>query len=323
MVDLRADLVLEGGGVKGIALVGAISVLEREGYSFERIAGSSAGAVVGGFLAAGIEAPELEDIMRATDWREFRDGDLLTKLGPVGQSFCLLRHGGIYRGEFFLDWFDRQLLAYAPQIPDDGGPIRFGDVVGDNTIEERLVVMASDLCAQRLVHLPTEYLSRYDLDPSARNVSEAVRASMSIPFFFEPAKLTHGDGETKSTLVDGGLLSNFPIEVFDSTDTPRWPTFGLKLSSRADSIELHGKVDGPFEMTSAMIATMLAANDGRHLERPEALARTIFIDTFGVSPVDFDIDAETTEKLFKSGVDAAEAFLAQWDFEQYIHDHRS
>ena len=111
MVDLQADLVLEGGGVKGIALVGAVSVLEQAGYTFERIAGTSAGAVVGGFLAAGIQAPELEDILRAVEWEEFRDGDLLTKLGPVGQSIALLRNGGIYRGDYFTDWFNRQLWA--------------------------------------------------------------------------------------------------------------------------------------------------------------------------------------------------------------------
>jgi NTE family protein len=322
MVDLRADLVLEGGGVKGIALVGAISVLEQIGYSFERIAGTSAGAVVGAFIAAGIRAPELEEIMRDTEYNKFRDGDLLTKLGPVGQSIALLRSGGIYRGDYFTDWFDRQLWAFAPEVPADG-PLRFGDVVGDNTIEERLVVMVSDLCAQRLVALPTDYASRYDLDPARRNVSEAVRASMSIPYFFEPVTLTHGDGESTSTLVDGGLLSNFPIGVFDSPTTPRWPTFGLKLSSRAGDRELHGTVDNAFEMTSAMVATMLNANDSAHLDRPEATARTIFIDTYGVSPVDFDITTETASRLFQSGVAAATNFLAQWNFDDYIQRYRT
>ena len=51
--QLAADLVLEGGGVKGIALVGAISVLEERGYGFRRVAGTSAGAIVGALVAAG------------------------------------------------------------------------------------------------------------------------------------------------------------------------------------------------------------------------------------------------------------------------------
>ena len=62
-----ADLVLEGGGVKGIALVGAISVLEERGYQFRRVAGTSAGAIVGSLVAANAGAAELEEIMRGVE----------------------------------------------------------------------------------------------------------------------------------------------------------------------------------------------------------------------------------------------------------------
>lgn len=63
------DLVLEGGGVKGIAPVGAISVLEQRGYQFRRVAGTSAGAIVGSLVAANARAAELQEIMRAVDYR--------------------------------------------------------------------------------------------------------------------------------------------------------------------------------------------------------------------------------------------------------------
>ena len=60
---------------------------------------------------------------------------------------------------------------------------------------------------------------------------------MSIPFFYEPQRFYGRDeqGErVRSFMVDGGMLSNFPIEVFDRTDgkPPRWPTFGIKLSAK-------------------------------------------------------------------------------------------
>jgi predicted acylesterase/phospholipase RssA len=67
-------LVLEGGGVKGIALVGATSVLEERGYEFRRVAGTSAGAIVGSLVAANAGAAELEEIMRGVDYRRFQDG---------------------------------------------------------------------------------------------------------------------------------------------------------------------------------------------------------------------------------------------------------
>src|SRR2546427_11861073 len=79
-----ADLVLEGGGVKGIALVGAISVLEERGYGFRRVAGTSAGAIVAALAAAGMRAPDLSAVMGTVDYRRFRDGDLLDHLGAFG-----------------------------------------------------------------------------------------------------------------------------------------------------------------------------------------------------------------------------------------------
>src|SRR5204863_6419907 len=66
-----ADLVLEGGGVKGIGLVGAISILEEHGYAFHRIAGTSAGAIVGSLVAAGIPSRDLQDIMWKVDYNRF------------------------------------------------------------------------------------------------------------------------------------------------------------------------------------------------------------------------------------------------------------
>lgn len=58
--DLKADAVFEGGGVKGIGLVGAIAVAEEYGYRFVNVAGSSAGAIVAALLAAGYSAAEIK-----------------------------------------------------------------------------------------------------------------------------------------------------------------------------------------------------------------------------------------------------------------------
>ena len=56
----RVDLVMEGGGVKGIALAGALEVLEERGYRVNRVAGSSAGAIAGALAASGVSAREME-----------------------------------------------------------------------------------------------------------------------------------------------------------------------------------------------------------------------------------------------------------------------
>src|SRR5947199_6886462 len=83
------NLVLEGGGVKGIGLVGAATALADAGYTFSRIAGTSAGAIVGSLLAAcaasGSPASDLVEVMEQLDYSRFQDRTLLDHLGPAGE----------------------------------------------------------------------------------------------------------------------------------------------------------------------------------------------------------------------------------------------
>ena len=90
--------------------------------------------------------------------------------------------------------------------------------------------MATDVTRGRLLRLPWDY-RLLDLKPYEQLVADAVRASSSIPLFFEPVTVRDGKSAEQTTLVDGGVLSNFAIEIFDRADraTPRWPTFGVKI----------------------------------------------------------------------------------------------
>jgi NTE family protein len=87
---LRADLVLEGGGVKGIGLVGAISVLEEHGYRFNRVAGTSAGSIIGALVAAGMDSAGMQDVMRTVDYSRFQDASGLSRLGFAGKGASLI-----------------------------------------------------------------------------------------------------------------------------------------------------------------------------------------------------------------------------------------
>lgn len=332
---LRADLVLEGGGVKGIGLVGAVSVLEEAGYEFPRVAGTSAGAIVASLVAARIPAEALTEIMRRTDYRRFRDKGLVGRIaGPIGPVLSLLFENGLYEGNYLVDYLGGHL--------DDAGVETFGDLLLDDDPEShlddeerhRLVVMASDLSSHRLARLPWDYSTRYQLDPDEQDVALAVRASMAIPYFFEPYRLDHtvtaDDGSTQdatSVLVDGGMLSNFPVEVFDrpAGEKPRWPTFGIKLSSRdADKSKIVPEdVGGPLGQFTAMVETWVSFHDALHVEREDVVARTIFIDSLGVRPTDFGIDRGTQQKLYESGRAAAERFLAKWNLDRYIAEYRT
>jgi NTE family protein len=320
-----ADLVLEGGGVKGIALAGAVSVLDERGYRFHQVAGTSAGSIVGALVAAGVRGPRLREMMRDLDYRKFQDPPLLGRLGPPGAAAQVLLRKGWCRGDHLRSWLGERLgeqgVRTFAQLPLDDPDAAVPRAPGRGY---RFVAMASDISHGRLVRLPWDYPERYRVDPDETPVVEAVRASMAIPFFFVPARCPdHVDGG-RAWLVDGGMLSNFPVGVFDRTDgaEPRWPTFGIKLSAKPGKQRLN-QVRGVVSLTKAMLATMTGFYDRMHVDRPEVVERTIFVDTFGVRATDFDLSRDTADRLFESGRAAATAFLdgdgtrPAWDFEEY------
>lgn len=324
-----ADLVLEGGGVKGIALVGAISVLEEEGYEFKRVAGTSAGAVVGALVAAGIPSDRLQEIMRSVEYSSFKDASLLERL-PVGQAIGVILEQGIYRGDALRSWLADQLKTMDVKTFAD---LPYKDEERDIPPEQqyKLVVMASDLSQGSLSRLPWEYTSQFGLVGADQKVADAVRASMSIPFFFRPVRWDNPQGE-ESWLVDGGMLSNFPVDTFDAPSgvEPRWPTFGLKLSGGPEApTAVDNKIHGPASMTVAMLHTMTGFYDRMHVGSPEVQARTIFIDTGGVRTTDFDLSKSDQEMLYQNGRKAATKFLkggdgqAAWDFDAYVAKYRN
>jgi NTE family protein len=178
-----------------------------------------------------------------------------------------------------------------------------------------------------LIRLPWDYAD-YGLDPDDQEVADAVRASASIPFFFEPVTLRpQTDRETSavSTLVDGGVLSNFPVALFDRTDglPPRWPTFGVRLSMRPEGRVLTHEVRGTVSLALSLVETMLEACDAQHIDDPCVQARSIFVDASGVSPVDFTITDEVKDHLLAEGRSAATAFLSTWDWPGYLSRCRS
>jgi NTE family protein len=321
---MNADLVLEGGGVKGIGHVGAITALAEAGYNFTRVAGTSAGAIVASLVAAKMTTSKMQQELKTVDYTQFRDPTDLSKMTLLGEGLSVLMEKGLYRGDYFHEWIKRQL--------DSQGVRTFGDlkITADpgssltTTQSYRLVVMTADLSRGELVRLPWDY-SKYGLEPDSQPVADAVRASMSIPFFFKPMKMKSTVDKADCWLVDGGALSNFPIGLFDRTDgqTPRWPTFGIKLSARPNANQVAHPITDTRSFAEALLSTMMNAHDQMHLDDPCVVARTIFVDTGSVQATDFDIDPATQQTLYQSGFASAQNFLSQWHWNSYLEQCRS
>lgn len=327
--SLAADLVLEGGGVLGIGHVGAISVLEDAGYTFPRVAGTSAGSIVGALVAAGMRTSRITDIMTTLDYRRFADRSLLDRVPVSGPLLSLLLDDGVFEGDQLREWLGNLLV-------DECGVETFGDLAADDPGSSlpperrfRLVVTATDVTRGELVYLPWDYQRAYGLEPGRQRVVDAVRASMSIPFFYEPVTLASAD-ETTSTLVDGGVLSNFPIDVFDRTDgrPPRWPTFGVKLlpllpMDAAKLLPIAGLFKhGPVALAANLAMTAVVGHDQAHLAKPWVKVRTMQVDSAGVNPIDFGLSRARATALFENGRAAATRFLSHWDWEGYLATFR-
>ncbi|MEW5812389.1 MAG: patatin-like phospholipase family protein [Actinomycetota bacterium] len=328
----QADLVLSGGGVKGIALAGAVSALVEGGYTPQRVSGTSAGALVGAVLAAAAQqgdlSPEmLGELAITIDYRRFLDPGPIERIPVLGPVRGVLSGDGIYRGAALHRWVGEQLGRF--------GVTTFGDLAIDDPQlppeqRYRLVVTVADVTLGQLVRLPWDYRRVYGLDPDEQSVADAVRASTAIPFFYRPATLTGADGRT-STLVDGGLLSNFPIDSLDRTDgaPPRWPTFGVTLLPMLPAeneqvipalrpLHLFG---GP-TLLEQVVTTILVGRDQAYLNQPWVAARTIRIDTSDVGVLDFDLSQAQKTALYDDGVRAGRDFLRAWDWTAYIDRFR-
>ncbi len=322
-----ADLVLEGGGVKGIGLAGAVLTLDQAGYRFQRVAGTSAGAIAAAIIAAlnkaGQPMSKLQGYLQEVKFEQFMaKGHLRAALGGLGDAEHLLLHMGLYDGDYLIDWLGGVL--------SDIGITHFGDLRLDDpgadqkwTARQRysLIVHTSDITRGKLVRLPWDYVN-YGLDADRQRIVDAVRASMSIPFFFTPvnvraAAVTAGVADVAApagrvTWVDGGLLDNFPVDVFDRADgaKARWPTIGIKLSAQQTSIGSGRGTDSAVSEAIACLETVLD-NAGRYYVPPDKATRTIFVDNAGIKATDFGITPQQQQTLFENGQNAARDWLRQ------------
>ncbi|PZE22220.1 patatin-like phospholipase family protein [Paenibacillus xerothermodurans] len=317
---MKINAVFEGGGVKGIALAGAVLAVEQRGLQFHQVAGTSSGAIVASLVAAGYRAGEIRSVIEQTPFRAFLKRSKLFDTKLLGPLTRLLLKKGLYSGEALESWI-YALLACK-------GIRTFGDLAPG-----QLRIIASDISHRKLLVLPDD-IEQYGVDPKKFVIAKAVRMSTSIPYFFDPVIIRKGPamrkvGESFAEqfvyIVDGGLLSNFPLWLFDHASAPALdsmiPTIGFQLVGRGANQP--NKIAGPVTMMKALFSTMMDAHDERYIEDVNRF-RTVKIPTLGVTTTQFDITAERSRELYQSGYRAAEHFFTNWkraDYKQGYVQH--
>lgn len=317
--------VFEGGGVKGISLAGAVRAAEKHGGRFHRVAGTSSGSIIASLIAAGYSADEMKEIIMSTSFSHFLKRAPLFNVAIVGPALRVLLKKGLYSGEALENWIRQILLAK--------GVRTFSDLA-----KGKLMIIASDITGGKIMILPDD-LEKIGIRPEAFEVARAVRMSCSIPYIFDPVllrlppKLAKGKAFPDQFLhiVDGGLLSNFPLWLFDR-DKPRAgekriPTVGFQMVGKNGN-QPHG-IYGPFSMLQAIVETMLSAHDERYIEQSNRY-RTVKIPTLGIGTTQFDISQEESLLLYESGFLAGDRFFGGWNgkyyekqFKKYQQTHAS
>jgi predicted acylesterase/phospholipase RssA len=357
------DMVFEGGGAKGSAFVGALEVLAAKGHKHRRLIGTSAGAITATLVAAGYTPQELRQAVTERlsngkprfssfmdqpaeadfppDQREnSQTNQLLKKVNLPGpfdgavqrallgallqvpqyrQLFSFVECGGFFAGNKFLEWIREKLAAKGISPGTSLGAFAQNKkadlslVVSDTSDVEMLV-----LNHRTAPDCPVEW---------------AVRMSMSIPFVWREVVWQQkwgkyrGRDKTGRLIVDGGVLSNFPIrliaemddlikEIMGPTDPQGARNLGLLID---ENLPVPGAANKPqppelkdqlrtVQRVSRLVDTMSKTQDNVAIEKHGADVCRVPAKGYGTT--EFDMEGARLEALVEGGRQAMSAFLA-------------
>ena len=326
------NLVFEGGGVKGIAYVGALEVLDNEGIlnNIERVAGTSAGAMVAVMVALRYSAEEVRQVLWNLDFKEFKD----SSRGVLRDTIRLFKEYGWYKGDFF-----RDQIAKLIEKKTGIGEMTFEQLEETGQYRD-LYLVGADLTTGL-----SKVFSAHNQETKTMKIADAARISMSIPLFFAAVR---GGKDNKHLFVDGGLLDNYTVKTFDrqtyladinnarrteyyekinemlrmqrATTRNEYvynkETLGFRLDAKEDIAmyltheENFKEIKGFFDYTKALVNTLIDFQTNDHLHSDD-WQRTVYIDTLGVRAIDFDIEDDKKDDLVASGKLYTKAYL-EW-----------
>lgn len=298
---MKLDGVFEGGGIKGICYVGAKKCLEEYGYEFNKVAGTSAGSFVSALIAAGYTADEMKSILLDFNFIDLNGLNRYNNIPLIGKPLSLLIEKGLYNTD--------KLEKFVYDLLKAKGITKFSDVKKDG--DYKLKIIAANVSRHEVIILPDD-LHKYGIDPDKFSIARAVTMSCAIPFYFEPLNL-FGD-----LVVDGGIVSSYPIWIFDINGKPRWPTLGFVINE-LNSISKEKSILG---FVTNIIETALNRDQAIY-DDIETLSRTIKIPVRNISATDFNLTKSKKIELYKSGYEATKRFLDNWNFEDYKKRYRS
>ncbi|HOI23388.1 MAG: patatin-like phospholipase family protein [Spirochaetia bacterium] len=339
------NLVFKGGGVRGAAYLGAIKYLYDNGLmrSAERVAGTSAGAITAAVLALNFQDfKELKTVADSLDYRRVpAEGDLKEEdAGLVGRrlsarlqshglfknlqcSIRLVQEKGWYSSDYLYQWL-RTVIAQSFSVVKEA--YSFRDFQNTAIHKDKRAFLALYVTGTDISNRKSRVFS-YETTPEME-VALAVRISMSIPLFFEAIPFGYPGTQGLQYFADGGLMWNYPIELFDEARFGRRMAKGVNAESlgfflyTSPQTLKYKEIKGLADYIGALFETLNQVQDQLIPFREKNKGRTVFIDDQAVPMTHFDIQTgdETYTKLFDSGYRATKEFFSDksnWDI--FVH----
>lgn len=256
---------------------------------------------------------------------------------------------GINPGDFFYDWIKQQLIANGVQTVSDLNAkasalpelhLRIDNPEGVKSLSGDVTFITSELVTQNKIQFPDMcYLFREKANINTLQPAGFIRASMSIPVFFESYMINdipctsdeikkawldtmdEPDPPSNARFVDGGMLSNFPINIFYNPKviTPRLPSFGIDLDdSKPDNTSKNATSWDLLGYFGRMFNTIRYYYDKDFLLKNKVYEKGIGkIPLAGYNWLNFFLSDQDKIDMFVLGAKAATKFLMEFDWEDY------
>lgn len=310
------NLVFEGAGIRGIAYSGVIKALEDKNIieDIEKVGGTSAGAITALLVSLGYESDEIYDIISRTKFKKFNDGEYIF----IGGFSRLNSKYGWYKGDNVNEWLEN-IIVEKTGNPD----IRFSQLREKGYKD--LYVTATCINKQKQIIFSAETYPQM-------KIKDAVRISMSIPLYFEAVFIDNegkvynnkNEKEGLDVVVDGGIIGNFPISMFDAEKLdslnnkiriPNFETLGIRIDSdlqiKSDSLNQE-LVPIPISDINDYLEAfyiLILENLNRSPLIEEDWKRTISVSSVGISPRIKKLSEKQKKSLIKSGEKSTNLYL--------------
>lgn len=337
------NLVFEGGGVLGTAYLGMLQFLDEQCIlqDIQRVAGTSAGAITACIVSFNLDFGETKGIADSLDYTKvpatkgkgekeevpelFKQIEIVDqlvkeegqdegieraikdKMNNIDCIYRLIKKFGWYSPSYFYEWIRAQIASQF-EVTKKAPPYTFADFKNSSIHKEgrtfkELYVVGADVSD----HI--ERVFSYETTPDFE-VAQAVRISMSIPLYFESIRLDQSTMEKSQNniYVDGGLMWNYPIGLFDKDGRIARTLGGTLISERAPD-----PINNLLDFIGSVLSVATSVQRQLYYGSPKDMARSIPIYTGSVSPLDFDIKVgdEKYKYLYEQGYKATEKYFME------------